>query len=90
MIIEAILNLIKTVLFGCFSWINLPAFPETLQESVNTFLDLIFEGVNFLGFLVRPSTISILIPLIIIIVNFDHIYKFTIFILKKIPMLGIK
>lgn len=90
MILEAILNLLKNLLFIVFSWINLPAFPEGLTSSINSFLDLIFNNLNLLGFFIRPSTLTLSIPILIALLNFEKLYKLTIWILRKIPMLGIK
>lgn len=90
MVIEGILNLLKGLLFTVFGFINLPDFPEALQESLDKFLDIIFNGINLFGFFVRPATIQIVLPLLIIIINFDKVYKLTMWILKKIPMLGIE
>lgn len=89
MIIQLILNLLKTLLFSVFSWINLPQFPEGLTNSLNSFIDLIFDNLNLLGFFIRPATITIVIPVFIILINFDKVYKLTMWILKKIPMLNI-
>ena len=90
MILEAILNLFKTLLYACFSWINIPAFPSELTENINTFLDLIFNNLTLLGFFIRPITLQISIPILIILLNFEELYKLTIWILRKIPMLNIK
>lgn len=90
MILEAILNLFKILLFSCFSWINIPSFPTELTENINSFLDLIFNNLTLLGFFVRPITLQIAIPILIILLNFDELYKLTMWILRKIPMLGIK
>ena len=65
MILEAILNLLKNLLFIVFGWINLPAFPEGLTNSINSFLDLIFNNLNLLGFFIRPSTLTLSIPILI-------------------------
>lgn len=89
MIIQLILNLLKTLLFSVFCWINLPQFPEELTNSLNSFIDLIFDNLNLLGFFIRPATITIVIPVLIILINFDKVYKLTMWILKKIPMLNI-
>ena len=89
MIIQLILNLLKTLLFSVFSWINLPQFPEGLTNSLNSFIDLIFDNLNLLGFFIRPATITIVIPVLIILINFDKVYKLNMWILKKIPMLNI-
>lgn len=90
MIIEAILNLLKVLIFTVFGWINIPQFPESITTSLNSFLDLIFNNISLLGFFIRGSTIKIVIPILIILINFDKVYKFTMWILKKIPMLNIK
>lgn len=90
MILEAILNLFKTLLYACFSWINIPNFPSELINNINSFLDLIFNNLTLLGFFVRPITLQIAIPILIILLNFEYLYKLTMWILRKIPMLGIK
>lgn len=90
MIISSILNLIKTVLFTVFGWINIPAFPTELTTNINSFLDLIFNNLRLLGFFIRPITLQIAIPILIVLLNFENLYKLTMWILRKIPMLGIK
>lgn len=90
MIIQVILDLLKNVLFTVFGWINLPNLPDELLNAVDLFLDLIFDNAGVLGFFIRPITITITIPVVIIILNFDKLYKLTMWILKKIPMLNMK
>ena len=87
MILEALLNLVFGLLKIVFGWISLPAFPENLSSSIDTFLNLIFDNVTLLGFFVRPSTIMIVVPILIILLNFEEIYKITMWILRKIPFL---
>lgn len=89
MIIELILNMLKTLLFVVFGWINIPGFPSNILDSFYSFLDLIFNNLTLLGFFVRPLTLQIVIPVLLILINFEEIYKFTMWILKKIPMLNI-
>ncbi len=87
MIIESILNIFKSLLFACFSWINIPSFPTELTDTINSFLDLIFNNLTLLGFFIRPVTLQISIPILIILLNFENLYKLTMWILRKIPML---
>lgn len=82
-IFDAILALLK-VIFGILP--NVPAFPDTLLSSLNTVFDTIFNNLDLLGLFVRIDTIKILVPLLIIAINFEHIYHFTMWILKKIPL----
>lgn len=81
------LYMLMQLLFG---WINIPPFPEELKNNINSFLDLIFDNLTFLGFFVRPQTLNIVIPLLIFLVNFKYIYKLTMWLIKKIPFLAMK
>ena len=90
MILEALLNLIKLLLNVVFGWINIPPFPEELTSSIDGFLDLVFNNLSLLGFFVRPTTLMVAIPLLIVLLNFERIYKLVMYIVRKIPFLGIK
>lgn len=79
-LIDAILNLLDV----------LPDFPEELVTSVEEFFSLIFDNLSILGFFVPLSTIKILIPLVILVINFEDVYAFVMWLLRKIPFLGIK
>ena len=59
MIIEALLNIIMTLLQVVFGWINIPGFPTELTNSISSFLSLIFDNLTLLGFFIRPATILI-------------------------------
>lgn len=82
-IFDLILFLLKTI-FGILP--NIPQFPDSLLSSLNTVFSTIFNNLDLLGIFVRIDTIKILVPLLIIVVNFEHIYHFTMWIVKKIPL----
>ena len=82
-IFDAILALLKIV-FGILP--NLPDLPESVKNSLNTVFDTIFDNIDLLGLFIRIDTIKVLVPLLIIAINFEHIYHFTMWILKKIPL----
>lgn len=86
MILELILNLISGVLKPVFSFINLPAFPENLANSINTELDLIFSNASFVGFFVRPSTLSLVAGVSITLITFSRLYKVIYWIWQKLPI----
>lgn len=91
MIIIAILQGIAGIFISILSLLpNLPNLPESILTGLNNFLDLIFNNLGILGLFVPISTIKIVVPLILIIVNFDKIYKLVIWVLKKIPIFGVK
>lgn len=89
MIISSILDLLKFVITTVFGILpSIPPMPESLTNGINTFLNIIFDNVGLLGLFVPINVMKIAIPIAIVIINFDHIYKITLWILKKIPMLG--
>ena len=89
MIVEAVFNAVVEVIKIALGWINLPPFP--LSDQINSLLDLIFSNISgLLGFFVHVTTLKIAVPALLILINFDHIYKLTMWILRKIPFLGVK
>ena len=89
MVIELILSCILILLQTCFSFINLPQFPEEVSSTISNFFNFIFDNAGLLTFFVRIDTIRVVIPVLLILLNFEHIYHFVIWILKKIPVLNI-
>lgn len=89
-IINNLLNFLYFIMDFLFGWINIPQMPDELVNSINTFLNLIFDNLTLLGFFIRPTTLKILIPLIIFIINFKYIYKIVIWLIRKLPFINIK
>lgn len=87
MIIEAIVNLVTIMLKSIFNLLpNVPNFPQSLLDSIDNVTGIIFNNLNLLGLFVRIDTIKILVPLVIVAVNFEHIYHFAIWLIKKLPI----
>lgn len=86
MILETILNLIKVFLQFFFGLLpDVPSLELTLLDSLTQYINMIFTNTGLLGFFVRISTIKALVPLIIIVINFEHIYHFALWVIKKLP-----
>jgi len=87
MIFESILNLFKVFIKFVFALIpNLPNFDVSLLESLTDYINLIFDNVGLLGFFIHIDTIKILTPLVILVINFEHIYHFALWLVHKIPL----
>ena len=85
MIIEALFNLI----FGLVNLIltllpNLPNFDESLLVDFNTALDTIFDNASLLGFFFPIDTIKLYIPLVLLVINFEHIYHLSLWVISWI------
>lgn len=69
---------------------DLPATPQILVDSTNLLVDLISNLVGVYKYLMTPSLALISITLSIAIFAFEPIYKVSMWILKKLPILGVK
>lgn len=91
MILEVIMNLVRGLLDTVFALLpNVPDFDITLLDSLTTYMNMIFDNLGLLGFFVRISTIKTLTPWIIIVISFESVYHFALWVIHKIPFLGIK
>lgn len=90
MIVSSVMDLIKLLLTTIFGVLpDIPNFATGLQNSVNSVLDTIFNNLGLIGVFVRPATIKLIIPILVVILNFERVYKLTMWIIKKIPFFGI-
>lgn len=89
MILEAVFNLISGLVKIVFGWINLPDLPGSITSVIDELFALISGSVGIIGIFVDLNMVKILFPVLLIVINFDEVWKFTMFILRKIPFLGI-
>ena len=90
MILENLLNILLSSIEVILSILpDMPSLPDELLSSAYSFIDLIFDNVGLLGLFIPISTIKVAVPLVLVIVNFDKIYKLTLWVLNKIPKLDI-
>lgn len=89
MIISALLNVVKGLINVLFGWVQLPAVPEEVTSVVDTVFTYMEQGLGILWIFVPQQLVLVLLPLVIVVHNFDHLYKLGMWILRKIPMVGI-
>lgn len=90
MIIQGLLELIFGLLKIVFSPIHVEPLPEGVQSVVDALVDAISSGIGIIGIFVDLDVLSWLIPVVIVIVNFERIWNLIMFILRKIPFIGIE
>lgn len=91
MILEKMMDVGVWILTAVMDLLDvLPDFPSELVAALNSFFDLIFDNMSLLGFFLPLTTVKILIPLMLVVINFEHIYAFIMWVIRKIPVLGIK
>lgn len=90
MIIKGLFELVFTLLKIVFAPISLPQLPDGIQSVLDELVSVLTSSVGLFGIFVDFNVVKWLIPVVIVIANFDKVWKFIMFILRKIPFLGIE
>lgn len=90
MIIELLLNIVYGILSVLTLALKFPAMPVKVVEIVATALDYITSGIAIVGSYVDMSYLLILFGAIAIIDTVIVGYRVVLWIIKKIPILGIE
>ena len=90
MIIESLLNLFSAALKLIFGWINLPALPADVETVINQLFTYMEAGIGFVFLFFNMSLVKLMIPFVLVVANFDKAYKLVMYVLRKIPFLGIE
>lgn len=83
---DVIVNLVLTV----FDMFPLPDFPEVARIAIDSFMELIFSNCSLLSFFLPIDYCVTVCLCAVAVMNFDKAFKVLIFVLRKIPMLGIE
>ena len=88
MIIKLLFSLI-TGIIGIIPF-EIPSFPIDVASYLETFKGYIFQGIGFIKFFLPWSYCVLLLKIVLGIIIALELYKFVMWILRKIPMLGMK
>ena len=89
MIIEGLLNAIYNLLNGILSSLNIPGMPPEMETAFSEFFVYLGYAKNLIG-LVLPINLTPYFVVFFAIFGFEHLYPVIMWILRKIPMLGIE
>lgn len=90
MIVKGLFELVFGLLQIVFAPINLPDLPEGIASVLDELIDVLAGAVGLFGIFVDLTVVRWLIPVVLIIVNFDKVWNLIMFIFRKIPFLGIE
>lgn len=82
----AISALIQTV-FGVLP--DLPDMPAGIVTALDTIPEMVRFGSRYLSYYIGSTFMLVMIPILIILANFNWIYHLVIWVLKKLPI-GVK
>lgn len=89
MIIEGLLEVIFKLLNAVISLFDVPQAPQEFLDAVPQFLDVLYLSESLMG-LVFPIKIMPFLTVTLIIMSVEHGYPFIMWVLRKIPFLGIE
>lgn len=84
MIVEALFNVLFSVITIVVSLFNFPDLPESLASVYDTFISYLQGGLNLLFFFVRPSTLKTCTAFIISIYAVSKIIDFFLWVWRSI------
>jgi hypothetical protein len=91
MIFEWLLESCSWLLNAVLSLLDiLPDMPQLVQETLDGLFGFMYDGVAVASIFIDFRMVRILIPLVITIANLDKVIKFIVFVIKKIPFIGVK
>ena len=92
MLLEGLISLVVTLIKAILSiFPSLPPFPAEGLVSINSYISLIITNAgSLLGLFIDLNTVKIVLPIVLVLIEFEHIYDFVMWLLRKIPFLGIK
>lgn len=90
MIIKGLFSLIISLLNIVFGWVNFPAMPSAVDEAFSTLLSYMSAGIGFVWLIVPRDLVLVVVPVVLVLSNFDKLYSVVMWVLKKIPFLGIE
>ena len=91
MIIKLLLNLLKGLLDLILNLFDvLPDLPAGLIDNINSYVSLIIQNSKVVSFFIPLKFCLTLVAIVLVIENFHYIYRFTMFLLRKIPFIGIE
>ncbi len=89
MIIEGLLNILYNVFSALTSAINIPSMPADVSSYISTFTSYIKTGLQILAVYTPLQYLLTLFGIVIAIELGLKIYHFVMWVIKKIPMLGV-
>lgn len=91
MILEVVITTITLLINYIFEILpNIPNVPADVSTAISQFLNLIFDHLGLIGVFVPLHHVYILATLCIVLFTFEYSYYLILWVIKKIPFLGME
>lgn len=84
-VLTLVLKVFEIVFNLLFFWVNLPEAPQSLTNTINNYLNMIFSNLDLLSFFVNVDTLHTIFKLFIFVFIFKYTLKLIMFVVHKIP-----
>lgn len=88
MLIETILTAMQNVFFSLFDEINLPPLPDDFIVAFDYIITMLNYAQNMISLVIPWSLVKIGLPIILAVELFCLVYQFVMWIVRKIPLVG--
>lgn len=90
MLIMLLLDVFFGVLHMLFSIVQLPPVPDQLLTYMYDFFGILQSAMGFVWLVVSQDLVLVLLPIVVVVSQFKNIYNLLMWVVKKIPMLGVQ
>lgn len=90
MIVKLLFELIINLLNIVFGWVSFPQMPEAVTTALDTLLQAMASAMGFVWLIVPRELVLVVLPVVLVVENFDKLYSVVMWVLKKIPFLGMQ
>lgn len=90
LIVKGLMELVFGLLQIVFAPINLPDLPDGIQSVLDELVDVLVSAVGLVSVFLDWQVVKWLIPVVLVIANFEKVWNMIMFILRKIPFLGVE
>lgn len=89
MLFELLCNTIYDIITSLFFWVSIPQF-DSMNAMREIYIMAVTNGVGIFTFFIDGKLVGTGCGLVIAVEGFIQVYYFVMWLLKKIPMLGVK
>lgn len=89
MIIESIINMFISLFKSIFQHFNIPSLSD-YDIDLSLISEFLNSSQSLINLFLPWSLVKFGLPILLVVLNIEHIYDFTMWVLRKIPMLGIE
>lgn len=90
MILKLLMELVIGLLDLVFGWVSFPPMPDAVVSATDFLFTHMENAMGFLWLFVPRELVIIILPIVLVVENFDKVYGIVMWILKKIPFLNMK